>query len=153
MPPGARGTQNESYPALLATCAVPASPRSSARQKPRSGECCRKTPGSRCAETSVFLGFEVVTALTDVMACLQTWALETYVKVSIPHTGRRQEQRGRAQIPRCPVKGEASFRPKITLHTKQVAAEQQAATPSRISSNLPGFLLGLFILCPTTTEE
>lgn len=64
----------------------------------------------------VFLGFEVVTALTDVIACLQTWALKTgllsliradtrererraYVKVSMPHTGRRQEQRGRAQIP------------------------------------------------------
>jgi hypothetical protein len=30
-----------------------------------------------CTATGVFLGFEVVTAWTDVMACLQTWGFKT----------------------------------------------------------------------------
>ena len=47
------------------------------------------------------------------------------MKVSMPHTGRRQEHRGRAHTPMIGalVKVEASFRPKITLQTKQEAKQ------------------------------
>jgi hypothetical protein len=156
VPLGAKGTQDEFYPALLATCAVGAvCPRQELDSQRFCGRWFRKAPGSARGRTKkrrmlptnprvkvirshcggigsmdldgcgrrvelaeslmlpvpgVFLGCELVTTLTDVMACLQTWALKTgllsfiradtrgrgaYMKVSMPHTRRRQE-RGRA---------------------------------------------------------
>lgn len=62
------------------------------------------------------------------------------MKVSMPHTGRRQEQRGRAQIPPRLVlwsKAKQSFRPKITLYTKQ-EANNRPVTPR--TGWLPGYI-------------
>jgi hypothetical protein len=108
--------------------------------------------------SGVFLGFEVVTALTNVMACLQIWAFKTgllkpgcclllertrerersiYESVHATYrTATRAERAGSNPPTTRLVKGEASFRPKITLHTKQEANKRLATVRTWVAAGI-----------------